>query len=249
METSAVFVVGSLAGYSLDSLRKERKRRTQLESAQEELQSQLRVIETNERLLAALNKISSVVSQSLKLSDFLDSAVDCVMDVMGVEAALIYFLDEEDRQLALAAHRGISERFIQGAGRLEVGQGFNGKVAETGELMFVENASEDPRLTKEVAIAENIRSQLIVPLNSKGKVVGTMCLAMHRQRSFIPEEVDLVTAIGNQIGVAVENARLYQYEQRAAQQLKASEQRYRELFENAHDAIWVHDTGGYHLSD
>ncbi len=248
VETSAVFVVGSLASYCLNALRIERKRRTQLESAQEELQSQLQVIETNERLLAALNKISGVVSQSLKLSDFLDSAVDCVMDVMRVEAAMVYFLDEEDRQLVLAAHRGISERFIQEAGRLKIGEGFNGKVAETGELMFVENVSEDPRLTKEVAIAENIRSQLIVPLNSKGKVVGTLCLAMHRQRSFIPEEVDLTTAIGNQIGVAVENARLYQYEQRAAQKLKASEQRYRELFENAHDAIWVHDMGDTDLS-
>jgi PAS domain S-box-containing protein len=243
VETTAVFIVGSLASYCLNALRKERDRRTQLEAAKEELQAQLQVIETHEKLLAALNKISSVVSQSLRLSDFLDSAVDCVMDVMRVEAAMIYFLDEETHQLVLAAHRGISERFIQEAGRLEVGKGFNGKVAETGELMFVENTAEDPRLTKEVAIAENIRSQLIVPLKSKGKVVGTLCLAVHRQRSFIPEEVDLTAAIGNQIGVAVENARLYQYEQWSAQKLKASEQRYRELFENAHDAIWVHDLG------
>jgi len=56
--------------------------------------------------------------------------------------------------------------------------------------------------------------------------------------------VELLTAIGNQIGVAVENARLYEQEREATMQLRVSEERYRELFENANDAIWVHDLEG-----
>jgi PAS domain S-box-containing protein len=56
--------------------------------------------------------------------------------------------------------------------------------------------------------------------------------------------MDLLTAIGNQIGVAVENARLYQQERKVSEQLRASEQRYRGLFENAHDAICLQDLEG-----
>jgi PAS domain S-box-containing protein len=56
--------------------------------------------------------------------------------------------------------------------------------------------------------------------------------------------VELLTAIGNQIGVAVENARLYEQEREATRLLRVSEERYRELFENANDAIWVHDLEG-----
>ncbi len=74
--------------------------------------------------------------------------------------------------------------------------------------------------------------------------MGTICIAMHRHRQFNQDEVELLVAIGNQIGVAVENARLYEQERRVAEQLRTSEERYRELFQNAHDAIWVHDTDG-----
>jgi PAS domain S-box-containing protein len=67
---------------------------------------------------------------------------------------------------------------------------------------------------------------------------------MRRYRQFRPDEVELLSAIGNQIGVAVENARLYEQEHKVAEQLRASEERYRKLFQNAHDAIWVHDMDG-----
>lgn len=244
VETSAVFIVGNLVSYSLESLRKERERRAQLETAQQELRFHLQVIEANEKRLAALNQTSSIISQSLELAQVLDSAVGCVMDVTGVDAVLMYTLDEKAGELSLAAQRGVSKEFARGVGKVMIGEGFNGRVAETGEPLFVENTSTDPRLTKMVVREENIKSQLIVPLRTKGKIVGTLCVAARSYRSFFPEEVDLLTAIGNQIGVAVENVRLYQQERQAAEQLRASEQGYRELFENAHDAIWLHELEG-----
>ncbi|MFC1977295.1 PAS domain S-box protein [Chloroflexota bacterium] len=244
VETIAVFIVGNLVAFSLQSLRDEKERRSELEAAQQELQGHLRVIEENEKRLAALNQTSAIVSQSLELADVLDAAVTCVMDVMKGEIILIYILDEGAKELAIASHRGISEEFASELVRIKVGEGFNGRVAETGEPLFVEDSSRDPRLTKMALRSENIRSQLIVPLICKGKVVGTLCVAMREHRRFLPQEVDLLTAIGNQIGVAVENARLYQQEREVAEQLRSSEQRYRGLFENAHDAIWLHALKG-----
>ena len=241
VESIAVFIVGTTVAFSLESLRKERERRAELEVAQKELQSQLRVIEENEKRLAALNQTSIIISQSLQLPEVLDSAVSCVMDVTRVEVVRIYILNEEVKELALAAHSGVSEDFVSDVGTIKVGERFNGRVAETGQPLYIEDACEDPRLTKLVAKAENIRSQVIVPMMAKGKVVGTIAVAMHSYREFLPEEVDLLTAIGNQIGVAVDNARLYQQERETSEQLRASEERYRELFGSAHDAIWIHD--------
>jgi PAS domain S-box-containing protein len=237
VETSAVFIIGNLVSYSVESLRKERERRAQLEAAQKELQVHLQVIEADEKRLAALNKTSSIISQSLELTQVLESAADCVADVMGVEAVRIYVLDKEGSQLVLATYRGLSEEFVRDVSRIKMGEGFNGRVAQTGKLLFMEDASENERVARSVVIKENLRSQLIVPLISKGVVIGTLCVAMHSPRSFLPEEIDLLTAIGNQIGVAVVNAQ-------AAEQLRTSEHRYRELFENAHDAIWFHDLEG-----
>jgi len=222
-ETGAVFVVGNLVAFTFHTLHKERERRV---------------------YLAAVNQISGVLSQSLELNQVLGNAIDNVIDVMHVEIALVFLLDEEAGQLTLAAYRGVSEGFGQSVGRIKLGEGFNGRVAETGELLYVEDASQDPNLTKMAVREEGIRSQLIVPLKSKGRVMGTLCVAARSRRQVHQEELDLVTAIGNQIGVAIENARLYQQEREVAEQLRASEERYRELFENANDAIWVHDLAG-----
>jgi len=219
-ETSAVFIIGNVLAISFHALRKERERRIHL---------------------AALNQTSSVVSQSLELGQILNGSIDSVIGVMKVDAAMVFLLDEKTGELTLAAHRGVSTEFVQGVSRLKLGEGFNGRVAETGESLYVEDASHDPSLTKIAVRDEGIQSQLIVPLKSKGKVMGTLCVAARSQRQVLPEELGLVTAIGNQIGVAIENARLYQQQQEVAEELRASEERYRELFENAHDAIWLHD--------
>jgi len=244
VETGAVFILANTVALSLDTLRKERERRSELEMAESALQSQLYVIKENERRLTALNQVSDILSQSLELEKVLDKATENVMDVMQVEAALIYLLDEEAGELSLAAHRGISQEFVREVGRFKLGEGFNGRVAETGEPLYIEDASEDPSLTKKVVAEEGIRSQLIVPLKSKGKVMGTLCLAARSQRQVLPEELELVTAIGNQVGVAIENAHLYEHQRKVAELLRLSEDRYRQLFENAHDAIWLHDLQG-----
>ena len=60
--------------------------------------------------------------------------------------------------------------------------------------------------------------------------------------------MELLRSIGNQIGAGLENARLYQDMKRTLKQLQQSEERYRDLFENASDAIWLHDLEGNTLA-
>ena len=238
-ETIAFFFISLLVTWLIH---RQQQAVRQLEKAKEELQTSVMVIKENEKRLAALNRISSTVSESLELNTVLSNAIDNVVDVMQADVAWIFLLDEKSGELSLATHRGSSEELARGVDKLKLGEGFNGRVAQSGEPLFVEDASQDPRLTREVVSKFQLRSTLIVPLSSKGKVNGTLCIAMRRYRQFLPEEVELLTAMGNQIGVAVENAHLYQQQQVTAQQLRISEERYRGLFENASDAIFVCST-------
>ncbi len=220
----------------------------QLEKIRKELQVSVEVVQENEKRLAALNRVSSTVSESLELSTVLNNAIDNVVDVMQADVAWIFLLDDKSGELSLAYQRGSSEELARGVDRLKIGEGFNGRVAQSGQPLFVEDASQDPRLTREVVSKFKLRSTLIVPISSKGKVNGTFCIAMRSYRRFEPEEVELLTAMGNQIGVAVENAHLYKQQQVTAQQLRISEERYRGLFENASDAIFVCSTKGRIIS-
>ena len=247
-ETSGVIIVGGLVNLSFEGHRREKGRRekvlARLQAAQQQLQSQFRVLQMNERQLAAVHTICSIVSQSLELRDILNQAADKVMEVANLETVLIFLVDEAGDELVLETYRGIAEESAASVKRMKMGEGFNGRVAETGEPLVVEDASRDPRLTKAAVSEEKIVAQLIVPLKSKGKVVGTLCAATRHPRRFAPEEVDLLCAGGNVIGIAVENARLYHEERAMAEQLRISEKNYRDLFESAEEAIWVQNLNG-----
>ncbi|MDP2948465.1 MAG: PAS domain S-box protein [Chloroflexota bacterium] len=248
VETGAVIIVGGLVNLWFEGYRRERERRqealSRLQAAQQQLQSQLRVIQMSERELAAVNTLSNIVSQSLELRDVLNLAADKVMEVANVETILIFLVDEAADELVLETYRGVSEEFAADVKRMKVGEGFNGQVAQTGEPLVVEDASRDPRLTRAVVSQEKIQAQLIAPIKSKGKVLGTLCVATRRPRRFSPEEIDLLCAGGNAIGIAVENARLYQEERLMTEELRISEKNYRDLFESAEDAIWVQNLDG-----
>jgi PAS domain S-box-containing protein len=244
LETLAVFVLGNVVALSFRSLRGERERRTQLEVAEKQLQLQLQVIRENEKRLAALNRTAAILSQSLELEEVLDKAIDNVVNVMQTEIAMISLVEEESRELALVAQRGISKELAAAVSRVKLSETFDGKVSEKGELLLVENAFKDFDLARRALKEEGIGSLVVVPMKSKGTVVGTLSVAVHGRREFLKNDVELLTAIANQIGAAIENARLYEKERLVTQRLAASERSYRGLFENAHDAIWVHDLQG-----
>jgi len=241
LETGAVFILANTVALSFDSLRKERQQRTELEWTGKALQFQLRVVKENEKRLAALNQASDILYQSLEIEQILDKATEIATNMMQVEAALIYLVDEEAGELSVAARRGMSTWLTQDMDRVKIGEDICGRVAQTGEPLYIENASQDPRLNGSVFNKKGFQSLMIVPLKSKGKVTGTLCVLTRSYRFFNEYEVELLTAIGSQVGVAIENADLYEHQREVAEQLRVSEERYRELFENAHDAIWLHD--------
>jgi len=216
LETGGVVIIGGLVNLWFESYRRERERRQQvlskLEAAQQELQLQVQALGSSEKRLVAIYAVCAAICQSLEIQDVLDIATDKVAEVTDLEVALVFLLNDETQELELKTYRGVSEDFIKGTKGLKVGEGFNGRVAQTGEPLLVEDASQDPRLTRKVVKQEKIQAMLIVPLKAKDKVVGTLNVATRGSRQFLDEEVELLTTIGRQIGMAIENARLYQKE-------------------------------------
>jgi nitrate/nitrite-specific signal transduction histidine kinase len=170
--------------------------------------------------LAALNAIAATVSQSLHLDEILDDALYKTLQALEIEAGGIYLLDEEAGVLSIAAQRGFSPQSVAEIDRLKLGEGFSGQVAQSGQPLVVKDASTDPRLTRTVVQEEGLRSLASVPLSSKGKVLGTLFAITRGYREFTDQDVQLLTSISNQIGVAIENARLFSAVQRRAEQFR-----------------------------
>ncbi len=103
-----------------------------LQATQQKLQERLTNITKNERRLAALNDISSLITQSLETRDVLTLAADKVKEVMDADAITVFLLDDKSNELVLELYQGYSDRLAKERGRIRVGEGYDGRVAETG---------------------------------------------------------------------------------------------------------------------
>ncbi|HDD61262.1 MAG: hypothetical protein DRI65_07360 [Chloroflexota bacterium] len=167
-----------------------------------------------------LNEIASVVSQSLDLNEILHSALDMVLQATCLQVGGIYLLNEQSRILSIHAQRGFSPEFSAAIDHLEIGEGFSGKVVDSGEPLVIRDITKDKRLSRGIVKEEGLKSLLVVPLCSKSRTLGTIFLVSKEIRDFSEDEIGLLITAGQQIGVAVDNASMFQAQQRRAEQFR-----------------------------
>ena len=192
-ETIAVAIVGYFVVWMIETQEREKRLRQKAVSR-----------------LRTINAIAAIVTESLEAEQILNGALDKVLQVMGMEAGLVFFLDKSSQELILAAYRGAPKQASVEASRIKLGEGLCGQVAQSGELRVVHSTCPTPCLPGSVLQEEGLHAQVIVPLKSKGQVQGVLTAATQVARQFLPDELELLTAIGNEIGVAIENAQLHQ---------------------------------------
>jgi PAS domain S-box-containing protein len=252
LELAILVLVGALISLWFEAQEKEKAEGRQvvvrLEAAQRQSEALVAALRENQNRMSAINAISQIVTQSLDLQNILDNALDKVLEVMDLDIGWIYLLDARNQTLRLSVTRGMSPRVAAAIDDVKMGEGLNGRVAASGEPLLIDDVSLDPRLTRQAIRDERIRTAAFVPLQSKHRVLGTLGVGSRALRRLNRSEMEILTAIGNQIGVAVENARLYQEQRNVADQLRASRESGRLLFEHASDAIFVRAQDGRILS-
>lgn len=187
--------------------------------------------------LAAINSVALGIGRFGTLDEMLDHALRKVLEVVQTEAGSVYLLDEERGELTLAVSHGLSRDAQQDFDRLKLGEGLSGRVAQDGIPIVIRSLKDDPRLTRMAARREGFGAFASVPLRSNFKTYGTLNVHSHVERELTEEDVQLLTSMAAQIGLAVANARLYL-------DLQASERQFRGLVENAEDLIYRTDGEG-----
>jgi PAS domain S-box-containing protein len=216
-----------------------------VEASRNSLIRQLESGLAKERRLVALNRVSSILTQTLELSRVLQGAVDTVTDVMEVEVALIYGLNRPESRLNLLAYDGVSAEFAKVFGSFPVDEGYVGQSVRENRAIFIENSSLEPGPGQAEMKRMRIQAQLLMPLRARGEVIGVLCVASRRPRVFQSDEVEILEVMADEVGSAMDNAHLYQEQKRITEALSISERDFRSLFELAHDSIWFHDLDGH----
>ncbi len=155
----------------------------------------------------ALIKISSAVGASFDRREFLLLTMEHIPEVMKADRATLYLIEPESGELHGTIAQGTGTEIV-----LSPGEGIAGWVAETGRSLNVKDAYDDARFERQFDSKTGFETQsmLCQPLRSSdGEVVGVIQVLNSHQAHFTEDDENLLSAIGGQIAIALENSELY----------------------------------------
>ena len=208
------FILRILWAFELNRQRRlSRAIRERLSAQETALEAQQQVCEEITAWSASMadmvHTVSSAISQPLELQETMRVVLGQVLELTGLEQGAVFLLDEEEPVLNLVAHQGRPDWYVRAASTIRVGDGLAGWCAQTEELLIVDDLANDPRPFVPGA-EEVIKYYAGVPLKARGRVVGVMNVSSGRDHELSGQQIALLDAVGQQLGVAIENSRLYQ---------------------------------------
>ncbi|NIN69296.1 MAG: GAF domain-containing protein [Anaerolineae bacterium] len=176
---------------------------------QKEVSERTKQLQKQTRRLLTLNTVAGTVSRSLDVDEMLRTGLKKVLDLMGLDAGEIWLLDGSEGAMSLRSHYGQQPEFAEEDRHIRIDQCLCGVVARSGQAMMSADTSSDPRLSRTVCQQGGYLSTVAVPLTSREKTLGVMALHHKEPSHFQAQDLELLDAIGKQLGVAVQNAQLY----------------------------------------
>ncbi|MCL5772956.1 MAG: ATP-binding protein [Firmicutes bacterium] len=153
------------------------------------------------RELATLQSVSAAISRSFNVNDVLSEALDNILTWSHASSGTIYTINGEN--LKPAAARGIDTSNYPLLREADKNQDIIKKMVSEGEAFFYDNF--EIQHSKKVASAW-------IPLRCKENIVGIFTLYRDSAKAFTPQEKELLITMGSQMGVAIENARLFAFQ-------------------------------------
>ncbi len=184
-----------------------------------------RAYQEKAREAEVLHRISDSISNTLELEAVLTHIVEVVVEVTRADACLLYLLSDRRDELILRASKNPHPKLI-GRIKIGLGEGITGWVArEQQRVVIPNNASDDPRFKFFHNLPEDRHHAFVsVPIMAKKQVIGVINVQHKRARRYQGDELALLSTIANQVGGAIENARLYEEMTRKALQLETLSQ-------------------------
>src|SRR5712691_8862478 len=152
------------------------------------------------KYLSILYAVSSALGRSLETREILGRALDELADGKGFKSGWIQLLPDQNDGVPLVVRRGVSEEIVQRfAARADA-------VARSGQACVV--ALEETSDVQSGA-AEWARGLVVAPIGIGDRPLGTLAVSGPGVDRFTPDDAQLLSSVGRQIGVAIGNARLH----------------------------------------
>ena len=194
-----------------------------------------RVIERTDALqrralqLETSGRVSREITSILDIDKLISEVVKLISEAFGYYRVHVFLYDETSQHLVLRSDSdgtGIEHDRL----RVEM-TSLNTRALQTGEPQLVNDVTQDPYYLADGGMPDT-RSELVVPLRLGNRMLGTLDVNSTQVNGFTPEDVLVIRSLGDQIAIAIENARLYD----RSRELAVMQERNR-LARELHDSV------------
>ena len=201
----------------------------QLQASYTQLEQQ---VAERSQALATVNSVAALVNRSVDQHEVLHDALLEALTVMRFDAGGVYLLDGDGETLHLVAQQGIDAVWQGRIAAVKVGEGFSGRAVAEGQPIVLDEVPRELLLERFGSADLDFHTAASFPLMASGETLGAMFVASRPRRPLSQQDIELLGAIGLQVGVAIENTHLIDRQKEAA----AVEERQR-LARDLHDAV------------
>jgi len=158
--------------------------------------------------LRRVQAVTDVALSHLASDELLGELVLRVRDLLDADTCAILLMDEDRQEVVARAAAGLEEEVEAGV-RIPIGGGFAGRIAATGETVFLPDVDHADVLNP-ILREKGIRSLLGAPLLARGRVLGVIHVGSLVPRTFTSEEIELLEAAAERAALGIERALLHE---------------------------------------
>lgn len=190
------------------------------------------------RALATSTEVSRRLSTILDREQLVREVVDQMQSAFGYYHTQIYLVDPTGQSLVMAGGTGEAGAVMVARGHsIPKGKGLVGRSAETNSIVLVSDTNSDPDWLPNPLLPET-RSELAVPIALGDQVIGVLDVQHNVTGGLTQGDADLIQSVANQVGVALQNARLFDQTQVALASVQESQSALNEAMVVASMASW-----------
>ena len=189
--------------------------------------------ERTERL-SLVNTITSTIAGTHEAGPLVLSALQQLKTHTGAVCA--WYRQPLQDKLVIQHHIGLSEGYVSSRRVLRMEESPSLRMIEQGSPGVYEASECDPA-TSALFTAMHVTQVLVVPVKGKSSIIGTINLGIAGRKTFLPEEMNFLASVADQLGIALENLRMFE-------QVMRSQRQWISTFDSIEDIILVHDDDG-----